>query len=142
MTTDGPPVLSLLRSTMGWLTQRQKTLAENVANANTPGYTPNDISSAAFEKALGDQARSREQLLRTSSDKHIVAASGSAGLAPAGLKPSEAPVSVTKINGNSVVLEDQMAKVAESRMHYEAVVGLYQKSLNMIRSASRSPGRG
>ena len=32
------PLLSMLKQRMTWLNQRQDTLSQNVANADTPGY--------------------------------------------------------------------------------------------------------
>jgi flagellar basal-body rod protein FlgB len=39
------------------------------------------------------------------------------------------------------VLEDQMMKMNEARMDYDAAVGFYQKSLNLIQMAIRKPGQ-
>ena len=50
------------------------------------------------------------------------------------------PDSETTPDGNSVVVEEQMLKMAESRMAYDAAIGFYQKSLNMLRLAARKPG--
>ena len=52
-----------------------------------------------------------------------------------------APDSEVTLDGNAVVLEEQMAKVAETRMRYEAALGLYQKTLGLIRIAGKSPTR-
>jgi flagellar basal-body rod protein FlgB len=52
-----------------------------------------------------------------------------------------APDSETTLDGNSVVLEEQMLKMGEARMGYDAAVGFYQKSLGMIRMAARRPGQ-
>lgn len=139
MAIDDAPVFAMLKSSMQWLNSRQKTLAENVANANTPGYTPRDISAAAFEKALASQVRKPVNLAVTD-DGHIAAPPGGTHMASS-LKAVEAPDSATTINGNSVVLEDQMTKVADTRMRYEMVVGLYTKSLNLVRAAAKSPTR-
>jgi flagellar basal-body rod protein FlgB len=49
------------------------------------------------------------------------------------------PDSETTLDGNSVVLEEQMLKMTEARANYEAAVGFYQKSLAMIRTAARRP---
>ncbi len=49
--------------------------------------------------------------------------------------------SETTLDGNKVVLEDQMAKMTEARMDYEAAIGFYQKSLDMLRMAARAPGK-
>jgi flagellar basal-body rod protein FlgB len=52
-----------------------------------------------------------------------------------------APDSETTLDGNAVVVEEQMLKMAESRMAYDAAIGLYQKSLAMLRLATKPPGR-
>jgi flagellar basal-body rod protein FlgB len=40
-----------------------------------------------------------------------------------------------------VVLEDQMIKMSEARMQYDAAIGFYQKSMALLRMAARPPGR-
>jgi flagellar basal-body rod protein FlgB len=40
-----------------------------------------------------------------------------------------------------VVLEDQMIKMTDARMNYDAAIGFYQKSLSLLRMAARAPGR-
>ena len=57
-------------------------------------------------------------------------------------KPIKAKDSETTLDGNSVVLEEEMLKMAEARMNYDAAISFYQKSLGMLRLASRAPGRG
>jgi flagellar basal-body rod protein FlgB len=49
--------------------------------------------------------------------------------------------SETTIDGNAVVLEDQMAKASETRMQFETAITLYQKGLDLLRMAARAPGR-
>ena len=56
-------------------------------------------------------------------------------------RTERAPDSETTVNGNSVVIEEQMVDANENRMRFETALSLYQKSLNMIRMASRSPGQ-
>ena len=60
----------------------------------------------------------------------------------AGIKAIRTKDSETTLDGNSVVLEEQMMKMSEARMAYDAAVGFYQKSLNLLRTAARPPGRG
>jgi flagellar basal-body rod protein FlgB len=45
------------------------------------------------------------------------------------------------MNGNSVVLEEQVSELAATRARYDAAIGLYQKSLGLIRMAIKAPGR-
>ena len=49
--------------------------------------------------------------------------------------------SETTIDGNAVVLEEQMSRSAEARMQFETGVALYQKGLALVRLAIRAPGR-
>ena len=37
------PIFSMMKQRLHWLTERQQVLAENVANANTPGYIAKDL---------------------------------------------------------------------------------------------------
>ena len=37
------PLFSMLRSRLGYLSERQKLIAQNVANSETPGYAPRDL---------------------------------------------------------------------------------------------------
>jgi flagellar basal-body rod protein FlgB len=52
---------------------------------------------------------------------------------------TKTPDSETTLDGNAVVVEEQMMKIAETRMDFETMVGLYQKSLGLLRLASRTP---
>jgi flagellar basal-body rod protein FlgB len=56
-------------------------------------------------------------------------------------KAQRKPDSETTLDGNSVVLEEEMIKMSDARMNFDAAVGFYQKSLNLLRMASRAPGR-
>jgi flagellar basal-body rod protein FlgB len=49
--------------------------------------------------------------------------------------------SETTMDGNAVVLEEQMARAAETRMAFETGIALYQKGLELMRMAARPPGR-
>ena len=46
------PILSMLRTRMQWHQERQRVLAENVANAETPNYRARDLAPPTFEKTL------------------------------------------------------------------------------------------
>ena len=128
------PLLGQIKGRLTWLDERQRVIAENVANADTPGYASRDLSQPAdFAAALRQGGGLR--MTRTSA-MHI---------APAGpvahFQAKAAPDSETTLDGNSVVVEEQMLKMAESRMAYDAAIGLYQKSMQMLRLAAKPPGR-
>ena len=45
------PIFSMLRTRMQWHQERQRVLAENVANADTPKFRPRDLEAARFRRA-------------------------------------------------------------------------------------------
>lgn len=137
MRPDDISVLNTLREALGFYNARQRVIAENVANANTPGFTPSDLTQSQFERVLAGQARGAAAGLKVTDARHYGAAQAGGS---AQFNPEATPDSETTANGNSVVLEEQMVRANESRMRYESALSLYQKSLNMIRTASRPPG--
>ena len=140
MAIDQIPVFSVLRGTMRMLTARQKVLAENIANADTPGFTPKDIDKKSFYRMLNSTqaARSSRGKMIVTDPRHF---SGSGGTSVSNIKLIETPGKETTMNGNSVVLEEQVSELASTRASYDAAIGLYQKSLGLIRMAIKAPGR-
>ena len=144
MRPEDAPVMALLRQSMSFYSDRQRVIAENVANANTPGYTPRDISEASFQDALEAQMSNRRaaggQLsMRATREGHLSGAADVGG--GRSWSSEESPDSETTINGNSVVLEEQMVRAQENRLRYETALGVYQKNLNLVRMAVRPPAR-
>ncbi len=130
-------VLSLLKARLDMLGERQKVIADNVANVSTPGFVPNDVDTDAFAAAMRAHAsgtEGRAGLMLTNAKLMAPAAGGGVGFT---IRSS--PDSETTIDGNAVVVEEQMMKIAETRMDFETMVGLYQKSLGLLRLASRGP---
>jgi flagellar basal-body rod protein FlgB len=130
---DDIPLMSMLKTRMGYLTQRQKVISQNVANADTPGYTPQDLKS--FDKVLTSQGSAAGALLRTN-PMHLEPPRLQGGTSA----PVYSPDSETRMDGNSVVLEEEMMKMAEARSNYDTAVTLYQQAENMIRTAVKKPG--
>jgi flagellar basal-body rod protein FlgB len=131
------PLFGLLKGRLGYLNQRQRLISQNVANADTPGYAAKDLKPFTFDQAMkasrgpGGVAPARTDAAHLPGTARPTSVWRSGG----------APDSETTLDGNSVVLEEQMLKMGEARMGYDAAVGFYQKSLGMIRMAARRPGQ-
>src|SRR5271167_637520 len=72
------PLLSILRERMSWLNQRQDVLTQNVANADTPGFSARDLKPLDFSDELRkaqNPMQSAGQLLVT--DPHHISISSS-----------------------------------------------------------------
>jgi flagellar basal-body rod protein FlgB len=134
-------VFSLMKARMQMLGERQKVVAQNVANVSTPGFVPSDIDQKSFGATLermagrGAGGPARTAMVATQAG-HMTAPNGPT---LPGMTPVKSPDSETTLDGNAVVVEEQMMKIAETRMDFETMVGLYQKSLGLLRMASRSP---
>jgi flagellar basal-body rod protein FlgB len=102
-------VLDLAAHQASWLLSRENLVAQNVANANTPGYRTTDLSP--FEAAI--QTASLE--LATTSPRHI-------GIAESEFQSSPAEVATAKsdtfLSGNNVSLESEMMKGGEINRAY------------------------
>src|SRR5262245_33095264 len=136
------PIFSLMKARLQMLGDRQKVIAENVANVSTPGYVPRDVDTEAFAATLQRMAGKTGGPARTT-----MVATQPGHLAPPaaahtpGAALVKAPDSETTLDGNAVVVEEQMMKIAETRTDFDTMVGLYQKSLGLLRLATRSPSR-
>jgi flagellar basal-body rod protein FlgB len=122
------PILSMLRTRMHWHQERQRVLAENVANADTPSFRPRDLAPLDFGRQV-DKATGQLSLALTS-PQHL------AGPAAAGQFATEKQGRHdVRPAGNAVNLEDEMMKVASNQMDYQAAVSLYSRSMGLFRTA-------
>ena len=133
------PLFSMLRGRMGYLSERQKLIAQNVANSDTPGFSPKDLKPYDFAAQM-KTASGGAGMVAMTQPGHMLPPSQRGG--PGGaFKTRTVKDSETTLDGNSVVLEEEMMKMSDARMSYEAAIGFYQKSLNLLRMAARAPGK-
>jgi flagellar basal-body rod protein FlgB len=132
------PLFQMLRSRMSYLSERQRVIAENVANASTPGYAPRDLKPFSFQAQMQAQAAGPSSMAVTQPG-HMLPPHAAAA---APVKPMVTKDSETTLDGNSVVLEEEMLKMSQARMDYDAAISFYEKSLALIRLAARAPGHG
>jgi flagellar basal-body rod protein FlgB len=132
------PLFAMLRGRLGYLADRQQLISENVANADTPGYLPKDLKPFSFAAQV--QAQSTAMTPVATDPGHMQPQRSQMGGAP-GFKPIVARDSETTLDGNAVVLEEQMMKLTDARMSYDVAISFYQKSLALLRTAARAPGK-
>jgi flagellar basal-body rod protein FlgB len=100
-------IFSALAQKMRWHQARQGLLAENVANADTPGYRARDLKPFNFEAALGSAPGSDLRMAATEPG-HIGA--GASGSGP--LKAQSTYGYEVTPDRNAVGIEAQMMQVA------------------------------
>jgi flagellar basal-body rod protein FlgB len=128
------PIFAMLRTRMQWHQERQRLLAENVANADTPKFRPRDLTPPKFDNSA-PAAVAGVRLLQTS-ETHI---SGSDLSGASQFQSDRKGGYEVRPAGNAVSLEDEMIKVAANQMDFQAAATLYGRSLGLIKTAI---GRG
>ena len=128
------PLLNLLSKRMSWLQARQGVLAQNVANSDTPGYQARDLKPFDFRRELL-QAGERLEAARTQ-PMHLAA--GQAGLSHQTERASQRYE--TSPQGNSVVLEEEMLKMADTQVDHNLTASLYRKQLGLLKMALGKAG--
>ena len=115
-------IFGLAEQKLSWLEDRQRVLARNVANANTPNYQAQDVQP--FSSTLS-----------------------AVGLTPVHANPMYLPVSTGEQNlvvahsgerapdGNQVSVEAEMTKVADTDNQQRLVTNLYSKYMSMFATA-------
>lgn len=127
------PLFELLSARMRWLGERQAVLGQNIANADTPGYRPKDLREDAFARLVEGAAGASRRLPLEVSDAAHLGASANARVDLAA-RPQDGTFEVSP-DGNAVVLEEQMAKMARTAMDHQLSSNLYRKYLAMVRTA-------
>jgi flagellar basal-body rod protein FlgB len=124
MTVGDVSIFSMLRTRMQWHQERQRVLANNVANAETPNFVPHDLAEPQFD----GRSLASVPLLRTDpghqADPETVSAFGQTD---SGFQIRPA--------GNGVTHENEMIKAADNQMNFQAATALYSKSLGLIKIA-------
>jgi flagellar basal-body rod protein FlgB len=136
MNLNDIPLFAMLKGKLAYVSQRQSVIAQNVANADTPGFAPKDLKAFSFDQALKSaQGATGIGVVRTNA-AHLK--TDAAGDEPWGDQNS--PDSEVRLDGNHVVLEEQMMKLTQAKMDYDAAVGFYQQSLQLLQTAIKKPG--
>jgi flagellar basal-body rod protein FlgB len=114
---------------LAWTDQRQQLLAQNVANADTPGYRPQDLQPFAKSLAAAGAADAASPV--QTNPMHM------AGTLPSGVNAVDrmAKPDARAPDGNAVSLQDELAKVAETDQAQEFVLNLYHTYLGMFGTA-------
>lgn len=124
------PVFTALTDKMRWHQTRQGLLAENVANAETPGYRGRDLKQFDFAEQMN--GFSSASVTTQATQKMHFSVGGADGGAFGAQRMANFELTP---EGNGVTLEDEMMKVTTNLMDYQAATSLYQKSIKILRTA-------
>ena len=110
MVTDG--LTAVLHDALRGLAMRQRTISDNVANVQTPGFLAGRVD---FERSLGEAMVSGEPV-RTEATR-------SRSLAP------------TRTDGNNVDLDGETLSLVETNLRYSTMVEAMNAKFRLLRTA-------
>lgn len=129
---NAPPVglFDLADKRLQWLTTREGVLAENVANADTPGWKSRDLKPFAdvLANSVAGRRLSLASVVVQTNPMHMPGTLGGDAGAQA-LRGEQAP------DGNAVSLDRELEKIAQTDSDHEAVTAIYHKYIGMFREA-------
>lgn len=104
-------MISQIEAALGALSARQRTIAHNLANLNTPGFTRSDIDFYGYMRQIFD---------------------GDDPGAPQAVPDRQSP---ERLDGNNVSLEREMFALSQTALQYEAVLRSGESELQRLRTA-------
>ncbi len=118
-------LFDLAEKRLAWIAQRQSVLASNIANANTPGFQVRDVKS--FESVLSGSGTIEPERTQPAHLTGTVAT----GLASLISSPPEGRA----LDGNTVSLDQQLTKVADTETTQAMVTTIWKKYMDMFNTA-------
>ncbi len=126
---DRPEIMRLAQGLAGHAAARQEQIAQNVANADTPGYRARDLVD--FAKYYSGAAGADMRTTRAGHNGHADFGQTPATVIDTRTEPAP--------NGNSVSLETEMIRQVETRHQHDMALAVYKSSLDLMRAVI---GRG
>lgn len=108
--------------------ERQRVIAGNIANADTPGYQARDFDFAAALRAATGRAGTGEGIARG-----VMSASGRVSPALVYAVPSQ-----TNLDSNSVDMDRERAAAADNAVRYEATLRFANSAIRTALDAMKS----
>ncbi len=127
------PLLSSITQSMKQLAERQRVIAQNIANSETPGFKAQDVEAPDFSSLLVTQGVPHVQRPQVQVSSGMVAL----GVPPtsANRVVADSDISETKPDGNNVTLEDQLLKMGQTQTDFTTMTNLYRKQMVLIQAA-------
>lgn len=140
MAGSGISILDAISAKLKHLSVRQQVVSQNIANADTPGFRARDVKTPDFSAILG------ETTLAGKAEIGVPRVAASASMARLGASPARIgeiergdTAYEVKESGNTVILEEELMKMAQIQMDYAALTNLYRKQAGLLKIAL---GRG
>lgn len=138
MAIDGgfDPTIGALNTSLNLRQMNQNVITSNIANADTPGYKAQTME---FEGALRDALGVGDSLAPTETNPHHIAHHATDPVDP---EIYDDPNGVESLDGNTVDRANEMARMAENQLMYDASAEMLKRKLGMLKYAVTEGGGG
>lgn len=127
-------LIDAISKAMRHLGERQRVVAQNIANADTPDYKARDLAPPSFA-GLVDAADGRAQVERPQVALSAAMQRMGARATLSTGTVADTDISEVKPDGNNVTLENQLLRMGKIQADYATLAGLYAKQRAMLRTA-------
>ena len=128
----GLTIVNLAKNKLDYLTERQKVIASNIANSDTPGYLSQDVEEPDFASMVKNSASSKVKMAVTN-PKHMAVAPVQGGMYKI---YTPKPDTALTIDGNGVQIEEQLNEAAKVKAEHAKVLTIYNKYKSMLQTAN------
>ena len=131
MTIQNIALFQALGAKMDYLDTKQKVIAQNISNADTPNYRAREISDVDFGRVLSDVTGSKKVRMASTNAGHMPAV----GEVSKGKNVKQKTTYEVAPSENSVILEEQMMRANETSIDHTLMMNIMRKNIGMIRTA-------
>ena len=133
-------LFNIMKTKLEYLSQRQTVIAQNIANADTPGYKAKDVAAPDFKKMVKENGAPVSKLrLAGTNSNHMLHSNSGSGAFKVFKRDKTDEVNP---NGNNVAIEEEISKAAFNQEEYQKALNLYSKSISMFKTAIGNPSGG
>ena len=129
-------VFNLANRNMKYLSAKERVIAANIANASTPNYLAQDVAKPSFLSNL--RVEKTALGLKTTNQKHFNELKSQSATQLSGnfLVYTKKPSDSLTIDGNGVILEEQMNEASKASSEYKRMITIYNSYKNMLSVAN------
>lgn len=117
--------INQLENSLKYSTTKQKAIAQNIANVDTPNYKAKEVLKPSFQTEL----KSAMQANRTDA-RHFQFSNANQSTGVVVTRPN----SEYNHNGNSVDVDKEMSEMAENQIYYNAMIERINGKFNSLRT--------
>lgn len=129
-----PRLIAGIGDAMRHLSERQRVIAQNIANSDTPGFKAREVKAPDFSALLAAQSGPPRVVA-----PRVTISSGMSALGASQPRANhvvlDPDTAETKPDGNNVTLEEQLLKMGQVQADFAAMTNLYRKQMGLLKTA-------